>query len=198
MLIAAGDSDGDANPAKESLIFKTGKLISRDDKIEGINGATLIKGDVEINSERVVYFEDEKRAEIEGDVVLVHDKGEISSETMTAWINEDRYIFKEKVKMLQELDDGEFTLKSPYLELMQDDSSFKANRGVVIEYNGRTLKGEEVLYNDQEQTLELISKVYIEEDNGDWVRSERALFYLETEEFTAEGSVELELDITSD
>lgn len=184
--------------AEETLIIKTGLLKSTDGKIEGTKGMTLVKGDVEINSEQGIYYEDERRAEIEGDVILVHDKGEISSETMEAWINDDRYIFKENVNMLQSLEDGEFSLKSPYLELLKEDNSFTANQGVVIEYNGRTLKGEEVLYNDQKQTLELIANVYIEEDNGDWVRSERALFYLETEEFTAEGSVELELDITSD
>ncbi len=184
--------------AEETLIIKTGLLKSTDGKIEGTKGMTLVKGDVEINSEQGIYYEDERRAEIEGDVILVHDKGEISSETMEAWINDDRYIFKENVNMLQSLEDGEFSLKSPYLELLKEDNSFTANQGVVIEYNGRTLKGEEVLYNDQKQTLELIANVYIEEDNGDWVRSERALFYLETEEFTAEGSVELELDIASD
>ncbi|MFP4017486.1 MAG: hypothetical protein ACLFUI_10690, partial [Halanaerobiales bacterium] len=115
-----------------------------------------------------------------------------------AWINEDRYIFEDDVDMIQNLDDGEFSLLSPYLELMKEDNSFKANKGVVIEYNGRTLKGDEVLYNDQEETLELISNVYIEEEDGDWVRSKRAVFYLKTEEFSAEGDVELEIDISSD
>ena len=190
--------EGNGQAEEETLIIKTGLLKSTDGKIEGTNGMTLVKGDVEINSEQGIYYEDERRAEIEGDVILVHDKGEISSETMEAWINDDRYIFKENVNMLQGLEDGEFSLKSPYLELLKEDNSFTANQGVVIEYNGRTLKGEEVLYNDQKQTLELISNVLIEEDNGDWVRSDRALFYLETEEFTAEGSVELELDIASD
>ncbi len=189
--------EGDDQAEEETLVIKTGHLNSTDGRIEGTNGMTLVKGDVEINAEQLIYYEDEKRAEIEGDVLLIHDKGEISSEIMEAWINEDRYVFRNNVRMLQNLDDGEFSLKSPYLELMKEDNSFTANQGVVIEYNGRILKGEEVLYNDQEQTLELIANVHIEEDNGDWVRSERALFYLETEEFTAEGSVELELDITS-
>ncbi len=189
--------EGDDQAKEDTLIIKTGHLSSTDGRIEGTKGMALIKGDVEINAEQLIYYEDKKRAEIEGDVVLLHDKGEISSETMEAWINDDRYIFKDNVSMLQNLDDGEFSLESPYLELMKEDNSFTANQGVVIEYNGRILKGEEVLYNDQDQTLELITNVQIEEENGDWVRSERALFYLETEEFTAEGSVELELDITS-
>lgn len=184
--------------AEDSLIIKTSYLVRKDDIIESTNGITIVKGDVEIDAEHGLYYRDEKKAEMSGNVVLLHNKGEISSQRMTAWINEDRYIFNEEVLMLQNLDDGQFNLKSKFLELMKEDNSFTARQDVIIEYNERTLKGDEVLYNDQEQTLELISNVYIEEENGDWVRSERALFDLETEEFTAEGNVELEIDITSD
>ena len=68
----------------------------------------------------------------------------------------------------------------------------------MINYKGRILKGETVFYNEEEETLELIKDVYIEEDNGDWVKSERAIFYLKTEEFVAEGNVELEVDLAAE
>lgn len=180
---------------EEFLIMKVGHFEKKEEKIVGKGGVTLLKGNVEIKAEEVLFFEEEKRAEILDNVYLIHDKGEIYSDIMEAWLSEDRYIFQNNVKMIQNLADGKFNLKSPYLELLKEDNSFKAEKGVVINYNGRTLKGDRVLYNDQEEILELIDNVYIEEDNGDWVKSEKAIFYLETEEFNAEGGVELEIKI---
>lgn len=189
--------EGTRAQKEEALIIRTGRLNSTGGRIEGTEGVTMIKGDVEINAEKLLYHEERKRAEISGEVQLYHEKGEISSRLMEAWIDDDRYIFQEDVLMLQKLTDGEFNLRSSYLELLKEDNSFQAEKGVLIEYNGRILKGETVFYNDKEQTLELITNVHIEEENGDWVKSEKALFYLENEEFTAEGEVELELEITS-
>ena len=190
-----GEIRGEEGSArKNALIIRTGRLNSTEGRIEGSDGVVLIKGDVEIKGEKLLYFEKEKRAEISGGIKLTHEKGEISSQSMEAFVEVDRYIFREEVKMLQRLEEGDFNLSSPYLELLKESNSFRASRGVVINFKGRTLKGEEVFYNDQEETLELVKNVYIEEDNGDWVKSERAVFYLKTEEFIAEGNVELELD----
>lgn len=194
-----GEIRGEEGSARKNvLIIRTGRLNSTEGRIEGSDGVVLIKGDVEIKGEKLLYFEKEKRAEISGGIKLTHEKGEISSQSMEAFVEVDRYIFREEVKMLQRLEEGDFNLSSPYLELLKESNSFRANRGVVINFKGRTLKGEEVFYNDQEETLELVKNVYIEEDNGDWVKSERAVFYLKTEEFIAEGNVELELDLSTE
>ncbi|MFW6021984.1 MAG: LptA/OstA family protein [Halanaerobiaceae bacterium] len=182
----------------EKLIIRTSILNSTEGKIEGSGGMTMIKGDVEINAERGIFHEEDDLAEISENVLLTHIDGEITSEEMEAYIKEDRYVFRQNVNMTQQLDDGQFTLESPYLELFQEDNSFEANQGVVINYNERTLKGDDVFYDDQEQTLELVGNVYIEEEDGDWVESNRAIFYLETEQFTAEGDVSLELEIEED
>lgn len=188
-------AEEDMAEKKESLIMKVGHFEKKEEKIMGTGGVIVLKADIEITAKESIYYEKEKRAEISNDVHLVHDKGEISSNTMEAWLEDDQYIFQGNVRMVQNLTDGKFNLMSPYLLLFKEDNSFQAKRGVVIEYNERTMKGEEVIYNDQEETLELIGNVYIEEENGDWVRSERAVFYLETEEFNAEGGVELEIKI---
>jgi len=188
-------AEEDMAEKEESLVMKVGHFEKKEEKIIGTGGVIVLKGDIEINAKQLTYYEEEKRAEITNDVHLVHDKGEISSNTMEAWLEDDRYIFQDNVKMVQNLTDGKFNLTSPYLVLLKEDNSFQAERGVVIDYNERTLKGEKVLYNDQEETLELIGNVYIEEENGDWVKSENAIFYLETEEFNAEGGVELEIKI---
>jgi lipopolysaccharide assembly outer membrane protein LptD (OstA) len=182
----------------ETLIIKTGHLSSTDQKIEGSGGMTLVKGKVKITADKGSYYEKEKKAEISGDVVLTHDKGEISSKEMEAWLDTDRYIFQKDVKMTQKLDDGQFTLESPYLELEQKDNSFTAEKGVTIKYKGRTLKADKAVYDDQQQTLNLTSNVYIEKENGDWVKCQKSTFYLKTEEFTAEDNVELQIDLSKE
>src|SRR5690554_1451619 len=111
---------------KDTLIIKTGRLNSTEGQIEGTGGVTLLKEDVEVTGERLLYFEREKRAEISGGVNLVHEKGEITSNYMEAFIEDDKYIFQEEVEMLQRLADGDFNLKSPYLELLKVDNSFQA------------------------------------------------------------------------
>ncbi|MFW5986118.1 MAG: hypothetical protein ACOCQH_02030 [Halanaerobiales bacterium] len=193
---AAAEQDG-GDVTEETLIIRTGHLKQSGDKIEGTGGITMIKGDVNITGNRGIFFEEEEKAEISGDVLLEHDKGRIESQEMMGWIQQDRYIFEKNVSLIQQLDDGSFDLEAPYLELLTVDNSFQAREGVVIEYNERTLKGNEVDYNDNEQTLSLSGNVYIEEEDGDWVRSETAIFYLDTEEFNADGSVELEIKISS-
>lgn len=193
--VEAEQDGGDVT--EETLIIRTGHLKQSGDKIEGTGGITMIKGDVNITGNRGIFFEEEEKAEISGDVLLEHDKGRIESQEMMGWIQQDRYIFEKNVSLIQQLDDGSFDLEAPYLELLTVDNSFQAREGVVIEYNERTLKGNEVDYNDNEQTLSLSGNVYIEEEDGDWVRSETAIFYLDTEEFNADGSVELEIKISS-
>lgn len=201
VLAEEGQSGDDTNTEKskqERLVIKTGHLHHSEGRIEGTDGITMIKGDVKINATRGIYFDEEEKAEVFGNVILDHDKGQIKSKEMIGWIKQDKYIFKKEVKLVQELDDGQFILEAPYLELLSEDNSFQARQGVVIEYNDRTLKGDDVDYNDEEQTLGLSGNVYIEEKDGDWVKSNKAIFYLETEEFDAEGNVELEIDISTE
>lgn len=183
------------DPGRDTLFINTGSVYRREDLMEVTDGITIIKGSNEIEAEWAYYYEDESRAEIFENVVLKHDRGEINSDNMVAYLTTDRYIFEDNVIMMQLLDDGDFTLEAPYLELLQEENTFEAKQGVVIDYKGRALKGNEVFYNGEEETLELINDVYIEEENGDWVRSERSIFYLDSGEFNAIGSVEMEIGL---
>jgi len=192
--VKADTAEGDGE-SSEKILIKAGKLHYLDDRYEGTGGVTFIKGDTEVTGEQGVLYEAENRADLTGGVFLEHDKGEIKAARLSAWLKEDRYLFKEEVSLLQKLEDGDFSLEAPELEVMLDTDSFKATQGAIVRYNNRTLKGDTVIYNDQEQTLELTDNVLIEEEDGDWIKCARALFYLETEEFIAEGSIELELEI---
>ncbi|MEJ6951251.1 hypothetical protein [Natronospora cellulosivora (SeqCode)] len=183
------------NNLRDSLIIRTGRLVNKDNSNEFREGMTMIRGDIQIESEWGIFYERENKAEIFDNVRLRHSKGEIRSGSMIALLDDDKYIFEDDVRMLQKLDDGEFTLLAPYLELMEEDNSFEANQGVVIDYSGRIIKADDVIYNAQEELMELFNNVYIEEENGDWVKSEKAIFYLDRNEFIAKDGVELEIQL---
>ncbi len=186
----AGNADN-----SEKILIKAGKLHYLDDRYEGSGGVIFIKGDTKVTGESGVLFKEDNRADLSGGVFLEHDKGEIKADRLTAWLKEDRYLFKDRIDLMQKLEEGDFTLEAPELEVMLTEDSFTATKGVVIEYNNRTLNGDTVIYDGQEQTLELTGNVLIEEKDGDWIRCAKALFYLDTEEFLAEGSIELELEL---
>lgn len=189
---ASGESSG------ETIHIRAGRLNYMEERIEVRGGITIIKGDNNITAPRGIYFKEESRAELEGDVLLKHSKGEIKSLEMTALLTEDKYIFRRKVELKQQLEkEGGLQLETSYLVLFAKDKSFTAEQGVVISYDQRILKADRATYNDREQTLKLTGNVYIEEESGDWVKSRQATFYLETGEFSADGEVELELKISS-
>jgi lipopolysaccharide assembly outer membrane protein LptD (OstA) len=116
---------------------------------------------------------------------------------LTALLDQDEYIFSGEVVLLQLLEEDDFQLETPFLKLLTGDNSFSVEKGAVIYYDQRRLEADLVTYNDQEQTLKLVNNVRIEEENGDWIKSQQAIFYLDSGEFIADGEVELELDISS-
>lgn len=188
----AGESETD-----ETVHIRAGLLKYVENKIEFSKGTTIYKEENTVTAPRGIYYKEEKRIVLEGGVSLKHNDGDIEAEIMEAWLEEDKYIFKDQVDLLQRLDSGkEFSLSSPYLELYMDDNSFKANRGVTIKYDNRLLKSERVIYNPEDEILELSENAHIQEDNGDWIRSSKVIFYLDTGDFTADGDVELEIQLT--
>lgn len=182
---------------EDAIIVKASQVHYKEDSFKGEGGITLVKRDIIARAEEGEYFKNENRAVLVNEVEVEYDKGNVKADKMTALLKVEEYTFNNNVVLKHQLEDGEFDLKSPYLLMYFTDNSFEARKGVVIDYNGRTLKGDNVDYNDQEQLLELSGNVYIEEDNGDWVKGNQAVFYLETEEFTVDGGVELEIKITS-
>lgn len=183
-----------STPNQEALRLQAGFLNYGTDKIELSEGVKIFKGENIASAPEGVFYRREEKAILTKGVLLEFADGEITSEEMTAFFAREEYNFSDNVELLRFLDnDQEFRLNSPYLDLFLEDDSFIAKQGVIINFNQRIIKGDKVIYDDEAQTLELFDNVYIEESNGDIVRSDHAVFYLETEEFTAEGNVEVNL-----
>ena len=185
---------------KETVHIRPGRLNYTEDRMEMSGGVLIYKsrGDERITAAEGVYYQEENKAVLKGEVVLEHSAGKISSQEMTALLAEDKYIFTENIKLYQKLEDNaDFTLATRHLVLNTADDSFVAEGDVIIHFDNRILKGDQVTYHDPAETLELTGNVLIEEGDGDWMKSDQALFYLKTNQFSAEDNIELELKITA-
>lgn len=174
----------------DHLNYKENKIIVRDN-------VKITKGDTILESAIGEIFKEENRAVLRETVTANYNEGMISSDLMTAWLDEDRYVFEDNVKLEHNLENGrQMNLQSPFLEMFTADNSFNASGGVIIDYNQRRLKSQIASYNGSDQMLIMEEEVYIEED-GDLIKSNKAQFFLgsEEEEFEAEGNVELEFNI---
>lgn len=196
-VASAGDNGKDTET--ETLHIRPGHLRYSGDKIELSKGVEIFKdeGKMTVNATSGIYFSEKSKADLQGPVELTYEDGVVNSGELTAWLERDEYLFKKEVKLKHRVnEDEEMILNAPYLKFFLEDNSFQAEGGASIDYNERILKGDYVNYNDQDQSLELTGNVYIEEDNGDWIKGNKAFFNLETEEFTVDGEIELEVKLT--
>ncbi len=187
----------DKNEEKETVFIKAGHMKYVENIIEFENGVEIKRDETLMNAPSGNYNKDKKQALLENGVKVKYDKGNVESKTMTGFLNEDKYIFKQEVVLNHTLEDEKtFKLQAPYLEMLSKTNSFTAKQGVIINHDGRILKSKTADYEDENEILKLSGDVYIKED-GDWIKSDKAEFNLgsEKEEFTADGNVELELDI---
>ncbi|MFW6268660.1 MAG: LPS export ABC transporter periplasmic protein LptC [Bacillota bacterium] len=177
--------------------LKADHMSYEENKIIVKKSVKISRNEYDLSSSYAEIYREENRAVLKEGVEVLFKKGNIKSRQMNAYFDEDRFIFEKEVFLEQELDNGnQFDLKAPYLEMFSEDNSFKAENGVIINYNERTLKSEIADYNGKEEKLVLTENVRIEEKDG-WIESNKAEFDMskEVEKFTADGEVELEFEV---
>lgn len=163
----------------------------------------IFKGNVVITQEDIIltaqeadFDVDKKVGNIQGAIKLVQTDITITGENLEAFLNDKRYIFQEKVKLIQERKDKEekednILWDCNKLEIYTDTRDLTAKGEVKILKKDYTITAEEAVYNDQEQKINLIGKVRIEEkEGGRWISGDKAVFYIETERLEVEGNVQ--------
>lgn len=163
----------------------------------------IFKGNVVITQEDIIltaqeadFDVDKKVGNIQGAIKLVQTDITITGENLEAYLNDKRYIFQEKVKLIQERKDKEekednILWDCNKLEIYTDTRDLTAKGEVKILKKDYTITAEEAVYNDQEQKINLIGKVRIEEkEGGRWISGDKAVFYIETERLEVEGNVQ--------
>ena len=136
---------------------------------------------------------DKKIGQIKGDIKLVQSDITITGETLEAFLNDKKYIFQEKVILVQERKDKEekednITWNCNNLEIFTDTQDLTATGEVKILKKDYTITAEKAIYNDKEQKITLTGKIRIEEEGGRWITGDKAVFYIDSERLEVEGN----------
>ena len=183
---------------KESVVNIQADNVTYDkstDKMIFEGNVIITQEDITLTAQEADFDVDKKIGQIKGDIKLVQSDITITGETLEAYLNDKRYIFQEKVILVQERKDKEekednITWNCNNLEIFTDTQDLTATGEVKILKKDYTITAEKAVYNDKEQEINLIGKVRIEEkEGGRWITGDKAVFYIDSERLEVEGNV---------
>jgi len=164
------------------------------DKMIFEGNVTVTQEDITLTAQEADFDVDKKVGQIKGNIKLVQTDITITGETLEAYLNDKRYIFQEKVILIQERKDKEekednITWNCSNPEIFTDTQDLTATGEVKIVKKDYTITAGEAVYNDKEQKITLTGKVRIEEEGGRWITGDKAVFYIDSERLEVEGNV---------
>ena len=182
---------------KESVVNISADNVIYDkstDKMVFKGNVIITQEDITLTAQEADFDVDKKIGQIKGDIKLVQSDITITGETLEAFLNDKRYIFQEKVILVQERKDKEekednITWNCNKLEIFTDTQDLTATGEVKILKKDYTITAEKAIYNDKEQKIILTGKVRIEEEGGRWITGDKAVFYIDSERLEVEGNV---------
>jgi len=183
---------------KESVVDIQANNVTYDknaDKMIFEGNVIVTQEDITLTAQGADFDVDKKIGQIKGDIKLVQSDITITGENLEAFLNDKKYIFQEKVILVQERKDKEekednITWNCNNLEIFTDTQDLTATGEVKIFKKDYTITAEEAIYNDKEQKIDLIGKVRIEEEEGGrWITGDKAVFYIDSERLEVEGNV---------
>ena len=182
---------------KESVVNIQADNVTYDKSIDKMvfkGNVIITQEDITLTAQEADFDVDKKIGQIKGDIKLVQSDITITGETLEAFLNDKRYIFQEKVILIQERKDKEekednITWNCNNLEIFTDTQDLTATGEVKILKKDYTITTEKAVYNDKEQKITLTGKVRIEEEGGRWITGDKAVFYIDSERLEVEGNV---------
>jgi len=165
------------------------------DKMVFTGNVVITQEDIILTALEAEFDVDKKIGQIKGDIKMVQTDITITGDSLEAYLNDKRYIFSEKVKLIQERKDKEekednIIWNCNNLEIFTDTRNLTATENVQILKKDFTITTDKAIYNDKEEKIDLTGKVRIEEENGRWISGENAVFYIETEKLEVQGNVQ--------
>jgi len=165
------------------------------DKMVFTGNVVITQEDIILTALEAEFDVDKKIGQIKGDIKMVQTDITITGDSLEAYLNDKRYIFSEKVKLIQERKDEEekednIIWNCNNLEIFTDTRNLTATENVQILKKDFTITTNKAIYNDKEEKIDLTGKVRIEEENGRWISGDNAVFYIETEKLEVKGNVQ--------
>jgi len=182
---------------EESEVNLTADNVTYDKEIDKMlftGNVIITQEDIILTAQEADFDVDKKIGNIKGEIKLVQTDITITGEMLEAYLNDKRYIFQEKVILIQERKDKEekednITWNCNNLDILTDTQDLTATGEVKIFKKDYTITAEKAIYNDKEQKITLEGKVKIEEEAGRWITGDKAVFYIDSERLEVEGNV---------
>jgi len=182
---------------EESEVNLTADNVTYDKEIDKMlftGNVIITQEDIILTAQEADFDVDKKIGNIKGEIKLVQTDITITGEMLEAYLNDKRYIFQEKVILIQERKDKEdkednITWNCNKLDILTDTQDLTATGEVKIFKKDYTITAEKAIYNDKEQKITLEGKVKIEEEAGRWITGDKAVFYIDSERLEVEGNV---------
>jgi len=183
--------------AEESVVNIQADNVTYDkstDKMIFEGNVIVAQEDIILTAQKADFDVDKKVGQIKGDIKLIQSDITITGETLEAYLNDKRYIFQEKIILVQQRKDKEekednMTWNCNNLEIFTETKNLTATGEVKILKKDYTITAGEAVYNDKEQKISLTGKVRIEEESGRWITGDKAVFYIDSERLEVEGNV---------
>jgi len=164
------------------------------DKMIFKGNVVITQEDITLTAQEADFDVDKKVGNIQGEIKLVQTDITITGENLEAFLNDKKYIFQEKVILIQERKDKEdkednIIWNCNNLEIFTDTQDLTAAGEVKILKKDYIITAEKAVYNDKEQKITLTGKVRIEEEGGRWITGDKAIFFIDSERLEVEGNV---------
>ena len=187
-----------------STQIRAGSLDYQENWIDLRDGVTIFWQEYEITSERGEIDREESITYLYENIEVIFDRGWINSDELVIYSERDELVFTDNVFLnyQRETEDGDdednesLELTTSRLVYDTEAETFEMKEDLEIKQPNRTIKAGAGTYNEIEEIFYLRSGVEIIEDDGDRIKSDTARIDLsEGDVFTAEGNVEIEIDM---
>ncbi len=188
----------EAEEAGESLQIDAGGLTYEEDYIDLEDGVVIYWQEYDIYSQRGEVDREDSITYLYEDISMEFDQGEINSQEMVIYLEDDQVFFQDDVILdITGEDNGEgYILETEELEYDTASDDFFIESDLAIEDENRDIAAGSGDYSAEEDVFYLYDGVEIVEAGGDTITSQQAELHLgEGDLFTAEGEVEIELEL---
>ena len=184
-----------------STQIRAGSLDYKENWIDLRDGVTIFWQEYEITSERGEIDREESITYLYENIEVTFDRGWITSDELVIYSERDELVFTDNVflnyqRETEDEDDETLELTTSKLIYNTEAETFEMEEDLEIRQTNRTIRAGAGTYSEAEDVFYLRSGVEIIEDDGDRITSDTARIDLsEGDVFTAEGNVEIEIDM---
>jgi len=178
------------NLSSNSVVYDKGT-----DKMVFTGNVQITQDDIVLTAMEAEFDVDKKVGQINGNIKMIQSDITITGEFLEAFLNDKRYVFSEKVKLIQarkgeEEEEDNIIWDCNNLEIFTDTKNITASENVKILKKDYNITTDKAVYNEALDKIDLTGRVRIEEANGRWISGDNAVFYVETERLEVQGNVE--------